>query len=272
MAEEWSYHRLCDVYREEKSTNSLVPLASDFHRSLQEMLSHLQLKVSESHDNVKELDNARRQIRLLMRLRRQKLMMRASMEQAGTEPEGMTASEKSLYDRIRGMYSEEDEQLEGLLHPLPAGGPIGAKSPGGNGGAFNPNSPGASAPIPSKRKVKFIADVPAYRGADDVVYGPFGLGQTLELPSAEAESLLRGKMAEEASSEEATIISSSPKSKVRTRRIKVTFEVPKYRSTDGDYYGPFKDGDEVEVPEKEAEWLIGGKMAYGVGEWLPPKD
>ena len=196
MAEEWSYHRLCDVYREEKSTNSLVPLSSDFHRSLQELLSHLQLKIAESHENAKELDNARRQIRLLMRLRRQKLMMRASMEMAGTEPEGMTASEKSLYDRIRVMYMEEDEQLESLLHPLPATGlPLAKKEPNG-GSSISLGAREKAAASASKRKVKFLADVPAYRGADDVVYGPFGLGQTLELPIAEAESLLKGKMAE----------------------------------------------------------------------------
>ena len=88
MAEEWSYRRLCDTYREEKSTNSLVTLPSDFHRSLQDVVHGLQSKANAgSPDSSRELENARRQAWVLMRLRRQKIVMRALVDADGSEPE-----------------------------------------------------------------------------------------------------------------------------------------------------------------------------------------
>ncbi|VVB56821.1 Uncharacterised protein [uncultured archaeon] len=209
MAEEWTYHRLCDVYREEKSTNSLTPMASDFHRSLQELISRLTASAAGSLEGQRELEMARKQIRLLTRLRRQKLMMRASMDTAEAEPEGMTASETALFVRLREMYKQEDEQLESLMHPLPAAAmPVSALPASGLEAArAQPNGPGSSSlsepnggtstSPPSKKKIKLLAYVPEYRGEDDVVYGPYASGQSAELPLLEADALLRGKMAEE---------------------------------------------------------------------------
>ena len=215
MAEEWSYHRLCDVYREEKSTNSLTPLPADFHRSLQELISRLTAAASGNLDGLKELELARKQIRLLARLRRQKLMMRASMEQADADPEGMTSFESALYIRLRDIYKQEDEQLESLMHPLPSASmPVSAMPAGeleiANGSPSRlPRAAGRREPIGaslgnaepgpalSMKKVKLLADIPEYRGAVGTVYGPYADGQSLELPQAEAEALLRGKMAEE---------------------------------------------------------------------------
>jgi hypothetical protein len=187
VAEEWTYHRLCEAYREEKGTNRLNSLPADFGRSLQELISRLGTQAG----GQKELDNARKQARLLVRLRRQKLMMRASMEQEGAEPEGLTEGEKEMYGRLRQMYAQEDERLESLMHPLPMGGEVttAGEASGMNGGA-------AAAPV-VKKKLKLLADIPEYRGADNGVYGPFTSGQAVEVPLTEAEWLLKGNLAEE---------------------------------------------------------------------------
>ncbi len=177
MAEEWSYRRLCDTYREEKSTNSLVALPSDFHRSLQDLVHGLQTKANAgSPDASRELENARRQAWVLMRLRRQKIVMRALVDAEGSEPEGLTAPEHELYERIRGMQKVEEEQLASMLHPISAvgmgvqmaGGQMAEtqpeKSPNGNGGngLIKKESPAPEqAPAPSQKKVRILKDIPA---------------------------------------------------------------------------------------------------------------
>ncbi|MCL6089120.1 MAG: hypothetical protein M1530_03070 [Candidatus Marsarchaeota archaeon] len=189
MAEEWTYHRLCEAYREEKGTNRLNSLPADFGRSLQELISRLGSQAG----GQKELDNARKQARLLVRLRRQKLMMRASMESEGAEPEGLTEGEKEIYGKIRSLYAQEDERLEGLMHPLPKMGEGESTAMLEKGGL---NGGSVSAPA-AKKKLKLLADIPEYRGADNEVYGPFATGQQVEVPPSEADSLLKARMAEE---------------------------------------------------------------------------
>ncbi len=213
MAEEWSYRRLCDTYREEKSTNSLVTLPSDFHRSLQDLVHGLQTKANAgSPDASRELENARKQAWVLMRLRRQKIVVRALVDAEGSEPEGLTAPEHELYGRIRGMQKDEEEQLASMLHPITAVG-MGAQMAGQNGGEKqteqpngnkNPESAGliknetasVQPPVASQKKVRILKDIPAYRGADNSTYGPFTTGQETELPPTEAEWMVKGQMAQ----------------------------------------------------------------------------
>ena len=224
MAEEWNYRRLCETYREEKSTNSLVTLPTDFHRSLQELVSGLQIKSnSGSPDASKELENARRQAWVLMRLRRQKIIMRARVAADGSEPDGLTAPEHILYTRIKDMQKEEEGQLASMLHPITAFGAgvteigpaaaaeLGAKM--GNGGSAevpitknNENSSNngdglihkdsAPAPEAPKRKIRILKDIQAYRGADSREYGPFVPGQEAELPQSEADWMVKGQIAQ----------------------------------------------------------------------------
>ncbi len=46
------------------------------------------------------------------------------------------------------------------------------------------------------KKVRFIKDVPAYKGANNETFGPFRPGEESQLPHGEAEWLLKGKLAE----------------------------------------------------------------------------
>ena len=248
VAEEWSYHRLCEAYREEKGTNRLAPLAPDFSRSVQELISRL----STQPEGQKELENARKQVRLLTRLRRRKLMMLASMESEGAEPEGLTEGEKEMYGRLRQMYAQEDERLEGMMHPLPISGETTvAKEPSGgmNGGAV-------SAPL---KKLRFLQDVPQYRGADAVPYGPFSAKQEAEVPATEAAALISNNMACEIGPGGEQI--GAPKAG-KMLKFKVTMDIPQYTNPEKQTFGPYQRGQEIVLPEEEARFLERGNLGY----------
>ncbi|NYZ77453.1 DNA replication complex GINS family protein [Candidatus Micrarchaeota archaeon] len=68
----------------------------------------------------------------------------------------------------------------------------------------------------------------------------------------------RGKMSELFSSEE-NGKAFAPRKK--SRRVKLLKDVEPYKGLDNGVYGPFKSGEEVELPPEEAEWLLKAKMA-----------
>lgn len=49
--------------------------------------------------------------------------------------------------------------------------------------------------------------------------------------------------------------------KASIKRIKFTKDISPYKGLDEKIYGPFKTGDEAELPEEEAQWLLKEKMA-----------
>lgn len=175
--EEWSYRKLCDAYREEKGTNALGKLASDFDQSLMELLATLHAKAANSHDSVRELENARRMALELLRLRRHKIILRALMVHEHGDVEGMGTREHAIYDSVRSLCAKEDDVLAAqVLKPL--------------------DKPAASGAGASVKKVHILKEIPAYRGADAATYGPYVPGQTAELPEGEASWMLAGKLAE----------------------------------------------------------------------------
>lgn len=186
MPQEWDYHRLCNAYREEKATNKLQPLAEDFCRSLQELVHRLEEKAASNSQAKKELEGVQKQARLLLRLRMQKIAMHAAIVDAN-EPEGLTDMEKEAYKKLREMYLQQEERLELIMH---AKNEMKAEEAEGK-------KEGLSKEQPQKKKIKLLADIPQYRGADNGIYGPFSSGQSAELPEAEAKALLKGKLAEE---------------------------------------------------------------------------
>jgi hypothetical protein len=46
-----------------------------------------------------------------------------------------------------------------------------------------------------------------------------------------------------------------------SRRIKILKEVSQYRGLDNALYGPFRQGEEQNLPRAEAEWLLKAGMA-----------
>lgn len=50
------------------------------------------------------------------------------------------------------------------------------------------------------------------------------------------------------------------------KKIKMLKEIPAYKGVDTGTYGPFKLGEERLLPEREAEWLVKGRLAEVIGE------
>ncbi|MEW6528356.1 MAG: hypothetical protein AB1391_00560 [Candidatus Micrarchaeota archaeon] len=53
-----------------------------------------------------------------------------------------------------------------------------------------------------------------------------------------------------------------PKNEIlRRTRIKIVKTLEAYKGFDNNIYGPYKEGEEIFLPEEEAEWLLKNKMA-----------
>lgn len=76
----------------------------------------------------------------------------------------------------------------------------------------------------------------------------------------EAVRKFRGKMSELFVSDE----KAAPRPENKMKRVKLLKDIEPYKGIDNNVYGPFKNGDEVELPPGEVEWLLKAKMAEKV--------
>ncbi|MBI5227417.1 DNA replication complex GINS family protein [Candidatus Micrarchaeota archaeon] len=51
---------------------------------------------------------------------------------------------------------------------------------------------------------------------------------------------------------------------INSRRIKLLQDIAQYKGLDNNLYGPFKSGDEANLPLSEVEWLLKSKMAENI--------
>ena len=237
--------QLFALYREEKGSNALSQLPEGFDESLEKMVSGLAKQSREDPSALKELENARKLVISIVQLRRQKIMLRSIISE-DSKITGANEREQEFYEKVQKICEEQDKWLKEA---------IGAKNP----------TPAKDLP---KKGVKILQDVPQYTASDGKEYGPFKIGDSVELPESEAKWMVEGKLAEVAA--ENTDPSKAPRYKMENgtlykamNRIKVyiDMDVPAYESVDGQTYGPFEKGERVELPEPEARHLIRGKLA-----------
>ena len=183
-----TYKNLRDFAREEKAQPGLGKLPGDFYPSVQSFLSS---KFSEMESNrsvlqMREFENSAATIREIVLIRQQKLLFRA-IRSGGQEAkvEEMTREEYDVYDRFRSIVQEENEKLNSLLS------------------RFESKKKASSEPEaviapekPNVQRVRFTKEVQEYIGMNRERFGPFKAGQESDLPSQEAELLLRQKIAE----------------------------------------------------------------------------
>ena len=184
-----TYKNLRDFAREEKAQPGLGKLPGDFYPSVQSFLSS---KFSEMESNrsvlqMREFENASATIREIVLIRQQKLLFRA-IRSGGQDAkvEEMTREEYDVYDRFRGIVQEENEKLNSMLQRFES----------------KKKAPEPEATIaPEKqdagvKRVRFTKEVQEFIGMNRERFGPFKAGQESDLPSQEAELLLRQKIAE----------------------------------------------------------------------------
>jgi DNA replication initiation complex subunit (GINS family) len=195
MAEELTYKRLRDLAREEKGAPSLSKLPQDFYESVEGFLAskHGEIETSRSVLQMREFENAVATVKEICSVRQQKILFKA-IRSGGVhgQTEEMTHEEHSLYDRFCAVLEDERGRLDTLLSKY------GKRKEERNEAAKGEETRGetTAAEAINIKKVRFVKDVPAYKGPDNQVFGPFKPGQETELPKSEAEWLLAGKLAE----------------------------------------------------------------------------
>jgi len=183
---ELTYKNLRDFAREEKAQPGLGKLPGDFYPSVQSFLSSKfsDMESSRSVLQMREFENASATIREIVLIRQQKLLFRA-IRSGGQEAkvEEMTREEYDVYDRFRGIVQEENEKLDSMLSRFES------KKKASPEAEIAPEKPGT-------KRVRFTKEVQEYVGMNRERFGPFKAGQESDLPSQEAELLLRQKIAE----------------------------------------------------------------------------
>jgi len=185
---ELTYKNLRDYAREEKAQPGLGKLPEDFYPSVQSFLSSKfsEMESSRSVLQMREFENAAATIREIVLIRQQKLLFRA-IRSGGEETKmaEMTREEYDVYDRFRGIVSEENEKLNSMLSRFEAK----KSAPSEKGEA-------AASKKASVKRVRFTHEVQEYVGMNRERFGPFKAGEESDLPEQEADVLLRQKMAE----------------------------------------------------------------------------
>ena len=187
---ELDYKKLRDLAREEKAQPGLVKLPDDFYSSVQEFLGSKfsDMESTRSVMQMREFENATAIIRELSLIRQQKILfkaIRSGGEHKGTEV--MTREEHGLYDRFCAVIEEENNRMNSLLTRFES--KRRETAPSGQAGEETRESI-------MLKKVRFTKDVLAFRGTNNETFGPYKTGDEGQLPSSEADWLLKGKLAE----------------------------------------------------------------------------
>jgi len=179
---DFTYSELRRLQQEEKSSAALVQLSPDFYTGLEAMVRQKKDALSKTHGimEIKEFENTLKIIRDIYSIREQKILFKALRTTSHHDSAGMTVEEHQLFDSVVSTLKDSKRNLERFLGDDAQTERL--EPEGSNGGNI--------------KKVRFLKEVPAFRGLDNNVYGPFKTGDTLELPLSETSALIKGKIAE----------------------------------------------------------------------------
>ena len=190
-----TYKRLRDLAREERTKPGLVSLQPEFYTSIEAFLSSKfsTLESGRSVLEMREFENSVAIIREISSIRRQKILFKA-IRSGGRhgKADDMTREEHELYDRFCAIIEDTKGGLEAMLlkYSSPQANPAAVRKEDGQQNGMN------YAESTTIKKVRFIKDVPAYKGPNNETLGPFKPGEESALPLMEADWLVRGKLAE----------------------------------------------------------------------------
>lgn len=203
MVEELDYKRLRDLAREEKAQPGLASLPPEFYSDVSSFLSSKfsEMESSRSVMQMREFENAVAITREISVIRQQKILFKAIRNSgAHTGTDQMTKSEHELYDRFCAVLEDARSGLETTLLRYESKKSASLASRGAQdaqnsrqGAAKAASEAGAGS---SLKKVRFLKEVPAYKGSNNETFGPYKPGEEGQLPQSEADWLTRGKLAE----------------------------------------------------------------------------
>lgn len=220
MPEEITYRKLCDLYRDEKASNSMVKLPLEFDASLAAF-------VAKGGNDGREKENAERMLQNILRLRRQKIIFRALAGKGEHKTEGMTEGEHALFDRVCALVEGEEGRMAKIVAGKYEAAPysngktdlaMGAtekteiygkaedderllKNAAQEGQRIAKNEATEAAFASDSltadfKKLRILKDVQAFRGLDGKTWGPYKTGDEVSLPPEEAQVIERGRLAE----------------------------------------------------------------------------
>ncbi len=170
------YETLVDIYRKEMASSELVKVDANFYSELRKLLEEKKKSISEDDLlSQKEYWNLKKMVSRIISKRLQKIVIAAS---EGIEVEA-TPEEQELYARVKGAIEGFKSGIETIKEEKPKEEVEEEK--------INPNL----------KKIKIIKFVEKYIGENEKVYGPYNVGDVVEIEKAEAEWLISTGYAEE---------------------------------------------------------------------------
>jgi len=171
-----SYSELRDIQRREMESSAIVVLVDGFYQSMAEFLAKKKSEAvaSKSLLAIKEYENIRRILLSIQVKREEKIVLMALRgDNAGA---GLTNEERELLKELVSIINRSRDIVKSAWDHEEMASAHG-------------NAEGV-------RRIKILQDVAQYKGLDNVVYGPFKHGEEQAMPNAEAEWLLKARMAE----------------------------------------------------------------------------
>ncbi|MBI5635455.1 hypothetical protein HY993_00655 [Candidatus Micrarchaeota archaeon] len=177
MVVELSFEGLRRIALGEKQSSFLTKLDEGFYSNYREFLCSQEksLEKSFSLDSVTVLENSRRVLKDIIKRREQKIFLKALNDYYANSVDslGLAAQEKDLYSSIISLLVQHDGKT-----------------------SFSSNS----APSQKKQedgavKLKILVNLPQFVGATQTI-GPFRESQLVELPSLDAQLLLKREVAQ----------------------------------------------------------------------------
>jgi DNA replication initiation complex subunit (GINS family) len=172
-----NYSRLREMQRSEIASSELCPVEEAFYAQLKGFLEEKRGEALETQNLlvIKEYENLRKIAKAIVNKRNEKLVLLAL--RGKKETTGMTAEEAEFLGHLSKAIEENDAQLAFIFEENGNGGSIAGKKD-------------------NIKRIRLLKNISPYKGLDENVYGPFDEGEVAELPAAEAQWLLKEKMAE----------------------------------------------------------------------------
>lgn len=165
-----NYSLLRDIERQELTQASLTPLPLDFYENAKRYAVELEVKMNGGGVMViREYENVKRIIKRIMEKREEKIVLLAVR---GIESENLTKEEKELFYSIKERIDEYRKNFEEGEHE-------------------------DSVKRERVKKIRLLREVEAYTAPNGSVYGPFRKQEEVVLPSEEANTLVKARLAEE---------------------------------------------------------------------------
>jgi DNA replication initiation complex subunit (GINS family) len=166
-----SYAVLRDIQKKESESAAIVRLEPSFYSEAARLLSEKKSAARESGSilSIKEYENIRKIVAAIQMRREEKIVLMAVRGERDSP--GLTAEESQLLKDLSEKVAECRSRVSGIW----------------NGGEEE---------AAKARKVRILKDIEPYTGLDKAVYGPFRSGEERLLPQAEADWLLKARLAE----------------------------------------------------------------------------